>query len=258
MSGNLKSWLGFTVAGLMLLGGCFAPRPLEFGQDKVKEFPVAKASERETQRQAAQRASQKADETLLAALQEGSSPAVTIPAKETGLLTESISVSLGPPLRPAAPTVSSEDLARRLETATAKLNSRVDDFKSDNNENAGRKIEGSGIFSVGYGSYLAIMAAVLFLGFILFKVGSVALKAYSLSNPAVSVGLNAVKAGGALASKALGQVIHAGESFKSTLKTGVPGITDELAEAVMEHFRRSHQKAQDQDVQSVIRQLTQK
>jgi hypothetical protein len=258
MSGNLKSWLGFMVAGAMLLGGCFAPRPLEFGQDKVREFPVAKASERETQRQAAQRASRKADETLLAALQEGSSSAVMIPAKETGLLTEAISVSLGPPLNPAAPTVSSEDLARRLETATAKFNSRVEDFKEDNNENAGKKIEGTGLFQIGYMSYLAIMAVVLFVGVILFKVGSMALKAYSLSNPAVAVGLNAVQAGGALASKALGQVLTAGESFKADLKTKVPGLTDELAAAVLAHFRTTHERKQDQDVQSVIRQLTQK
>ncbi len=253
-----KQILGWMVAAALILGGCFMPKPIEGFQDKVRAFPTAKAAETETQRQVAQRAARKADETLVAALKEGSSPAVILPAKETGFLAESVSVSLGPPLKPAAPEVTSEELARRLDTATAKLNVRVEDFKQDNDENKGKTIEGTGLFQIGYVSYLAIVAGVLFLVYILFRVGVLALKAYSASNPAVAVGLNAVQAGGALASKALGQVLHAGENFKDGLKEKVPGLTDELAAQVIAHFRTSHQKAQDQDVQSVIRQLTAK
>jgi len=251
-----KQLAAIAVAIALLLGGCFAPRPLEFGQDKIEKFPAIKQTEKETQRQAAQRAAQRADETLIAALKEGSSSAVTLPAKETGFLTESVSISLGPPIQPASPTVTSEELARRLDTATAKFNLRVDNFKEDNNVNIGRSIEGTGIFQIGYVSYLALLAVALVVCFILFKIGSIALKAYAVSNPAVGVGLNVVRAGGAVASKAMGQLIKGGENFKYTLKEKIPGISEDLEAKILEHFRTSQMKAQDEDVQFVVKDLT--
>ncbi len=249
----------FALAFLALaLSGCVMPKPIEFGQDKVHRVPVAKPRETEVQRQAAQRASQKAQETLQAALEEDCSPTVVEPAKETATLSDSVSRSLGPPLKPARPTVTSDELARQLDTAVAKLDQRLEDFRKDNDENAGKKIEGTGVFSIGYISYLIIMFLVLVGAVILFRVLKVVANVAGAANPAVGVGLKAIQLGGAAASKAVGQLIKGGETFKQRLSKDMPELDEALRVKVEEIFRTSHMTAQDEDVQHVIKELTRK
>lgn len=246
--------------GLTLLVGCstLIPKRVELGQDKVEKLPVAKSSERETQRQAAQRAALRADETYRAAISEGSTPAVVLPAAETTVLADSVSRSLGPPLSPASPSLPSEALARKLDTAVAKLNSRIDDFRDDNDKNAGKKIEGTGFLQIPYIVWLG-GAVVLFIAlFVVVGLGWTALKAYSLSNPPVALGLKAVSLGGSLASKAVGQLVKGGEKFKEKLQSEIPGLTDEARKQIEAAFISAHKESSDEVVRSAVKELVQK
>lgn len=253
-----KLLLSLTVAASLLLGGCIAPKPIEFGQDKVEKFPVAKQVEREIQRQAAQRAAVKAEETLNAAIATAAEPDVIKPAAETSVLAESVSTSLGPPLKPAAADKTSEQVARDLDNATAKLNRRIDNFREGNDENAGKKIEGTGIFSLGYGSYLLIMVGLGILAYLAFRIGSVVLKAMAVSNPGIGLGLNAVRAGGAIASKGFGQLVKGGEKFKEYIQTELKEVDAETKSRIEQLFVDAHKESADEDVRDVVKALIRK
>lgn len=256
---KMKKFLGLTLT-LTLLAGCstLIPKRVELGQDKVEKMPVPKASEREIQRQTAQRAALRADETYRAAIAEGSAPAVVLPAAETTVLTESVSRSLGPPLTPANPALPSQDLARKLDTAVAKLNSRIDDFREDNDKNAGHKIEGTGFLQIPYIVWLGGAAVLFMVVVVVVGLGWTALKAYSLSNPPVALGLKAVSLGGSLASKAVGQLVKGGEKFKEKLQSEIPGLTDEARKQVEALFVSSHKESSDEVIQDAVKHLVQK
>lgn len=242
---------------LVVLTGCgsLIPKTVEFGQDKVAKLPVQKAAEVEVQRQVAQLAAVRSEETLHAALAEQSSPAVVRPAKEASVLTDSVSRSLGPPLTPADREKSAETHAQRLDKTVAKLAERIEDFRDDNDRNAGHKIEDTGFLKVPYFVWLG-GAIVFFL--ILFVIGSVlwaAVKAYGIANPAVGLGVRAVQTGGKLAAKAVGQLIDGGERFKNKLSKEIPELTDELRAKVEAAFLDAHKQASDEDVRMVVKSL---
>lgn len=241
-----------------LLTGCIMPKPIEFGQDRVHRLPTAKPRETEVQRQTAQRAAVKAQETLQAAIDSDANNAVVAPATETAVLTESVSRSVGPPLSPAPDTITSKELAKQLDTAVAKLNSRLEDFRKDNDENAGKKIEGTGVFQMGYITYLVFMFFALVAAVIGFKVLKTFAHVAGVANPGVAVGVRAVEMGGAAASRALGQLIKGGENFKDKLAKELPELDASLKAKVEELFRTAHQTAQDEDVQYAVKALTRK
>lgn len=233
---------------LIAFTGCrmLLPKQVELGQDKVEPFPVAKAREVEVQRQAAQRAAEKAEETLRAALIEQSSPAVVQPAKETSVLTDSVSRSLGPPNSPSLAT--SEALARKLDHAVAKLNERIDDFRKDNDKNVGKKIEDTGIIKVGYFSmWLAIIAVLVLIW--------LGVKIYGIFNPIVGVGTNVVgRVSSSVVHRALGEVAEGGEKFKDFLKRSE--VSEEVKARVMQIFQEAHERAQSRDVQTLVKRMT--
>lgn len=246
----------FALLGLsaLLLTGCgtLFPKPVEFGQDKVQRFPVLKDSERETQRQAAHRAKEEAARTLQAALNEGSSPLVIEPAVATTRLTDSVSLSLGPPK--SIPNDTSEILARKLELAIAKLNYRIDEFRLDNDQNAGKKIEGTGWLSVPYFVWLGGFLLVGFLGLIVIGVAWTALKAFAMTNPPLALGVNAVQLGARGATALAGQLLKGGEKFKERV---VQEIEDPaLVERIKEIFRDEHEKAQSPENHQIVKHLT--
>ncbi|WP_196301940.1 hypothetical protein, partial [Streptococcus pneumoniae] len=73
---------------------------------------------------------------------------VILPAGETAILSEAVADSVGPPLKPSndpAPV-----LADKLSHTIAVLDKRLEQFKEDNNENAGKKIEGTGLLQIPY------------------------------------------------------------------------------------------------------------
>lgn len=239
----------------VLLTGCIMPKPIEFGQDKVEKFPTIRQAEKEIQRQTAQRAAVKADETFKAAIATAAEPEVIKPAAEASVLTESVATSLGPPIKPASETVTSVELAKQLDTTVAKLTRRIDNFRADNDENAGKKIEGTGFMQMSYFTYLFIMAGVLVGAVVVWRIGKLALSVYAKSNPGVAVGLRAVQAGGALASKAVGQLIAGGERFKEKLATDLHGVDDEVKARIEKLFLDAHKHEHDADVKDVVKSL---
>lgn len=244
----MKHLLTLLALSSVLLAGCssFIPKKVEFFQDKVEKFPVARAAEREAQRQAAQRAAESAEQTLNAALTEGSTPAVTKPATDTAKLADSVSRSLGPPLSPS--TLPAEDLSRKLDKAIAKLNQRLDDFKEDNDRNAGHKIEDSGLFKVPYFAWLAGVGTILFIVYFVLKT---VVHVAAAGNPAIGLGLSAVQLGGRGAAALAKEVIHGGEIFKEKLAKEAPEIKAKI-EAL---FVSAQKEAQSPTSKEAVKKL---
>lgn len=236
---------------VLCLTGCgtLIPKKVEFFQDKVKAVPEATAKEKEIQRQAAAKAAEKAQDTLVTAIKENCSTNVVVPAQETAVLTDAVSDSLGPPAKPS--TDSSAALAAKLEATLAKLSARLEDFKKQNDENAGKKIEGTGLFQIPYFVWLAICGVIFFVGLIFLSVLWTAVKMYSISNPPVAVGVSAIQAGSKFFKKGFSQVLAGGEKFKEAIEKELP----EVKEKVLGIFRREHMQAQDKDVQDVVKGL---
>lgn len=230
------------------------PKKVEFFQDKVKAVPEQTAREQETQRQAAHRTYEKSQQALSSALVEGCSTNVVMPASETVVLAKAVSTSVGPPLAPS--TLPSKELAAKLDTAGAALDRRLEAFKEDNNENTGKKIEGTGLFSVPYlvvlgAALLGIFVIIIFVG-----LAWTAVKLYALSNPPLALGLKAVQTSASFAKQALSEVLKGGEEFKKAVKTVVADPA--LQQQVLDLFRVNQERAQAPTTQDVIKELTTK
>lgn len=252
----MKRFLSILVLSALVSGCSLIPKPVELFQDKVKKFPVAKQSDKEIQRQTALRAKEKAKETYGAALSTDAAPSVVAPAEETVILSDAVSESLGPPVKPASIDKPSADLARELGTSIAKLNQRLDDFKNDNDENAGKKIEGTGLFQIPYFIWLGGFIVFGLIGFVILSVLWAFVKMAAMSNPPVQLGVSAAQLGANFLKKSVSELTKGGEEFKNKL-SGV--ISDpETLEAVKELFRSEHERAQSGDVQALVKTLTKK
>lgn len=237
-----------------LLSGCkLMPGKVEFFQHKVPPVPTATKAEKETEKEAAALASKKADETYRAAIKEDTSEAVLEPAADTAALTRAVSTSLGPPIKPwneeKAPAV---DLAAQLEKAVAKLDRRYETFEAKQAQDVGKKIEGTGFFQIPYFLWLIIVGALVLLT--IFGL-SILWTFVKISCPQVAVGSRIASMGGSLAARAFGQVVQAGENYKEDV---VKSFDSDTAKKVLSLFQHHHAAKQDQDVQSVVRDLTQK
>lgn len=241
----LAAALAFALTGC----GTLIPKRVEFFQDKVHAFPESSAKQDELQRQAAQRANETAKATLEAALAYQAPASIYSSARETELLTGAVSASVGPPLSPSGEP--SSELATELRSAIARLNRKIEDFKADNNENAGKKIEGTGLVSVPYFAWIGGIALVAFIGFHVLKL---ALSAAAVANPGAAVGLGVVNAGAHVVSKGFGQLVQGGETFKEWVEKeiGDSGVKEKILAA----FQHAHTTSQDQDVQQVVQQIT--
>ena len=238
------------LAGFLATSGCslLLPKKVELFQDKVKAVPEQKASEKETLRQAAKMASERAKQTQAAALSEGASTNVISPAGETVALTESVSVAVGPPAHPSQ--LTAEQLAVKLDSAVAALSKRLDSFKASNNENAGKKIEGTGFFQIGYFSMWAII-----LGFL--ALIAVGLKIYGMVNPVVGVGTNIFgRVSSTLLKKGVSELTEGGEWFKEYIHEAKDGVLSK--EHILDLFNRAHVEAQSRDTQAIVEKLTSK
>lgn len=239
-----------------LLVGCgtLIPKRVEFGQDKVRAFPEPRAAEKETQREVARLAADKAQETLKAAITADSPASVVLPADETVTLTGAVAESVGAPLSALPIDTEAREAAADLRRAVAKLNKRMDEFKEDNNENTGKKIEGTGWLSVPYFLWIALVGVFLFAGLIVAGVVWHMVKMYATVNPPLQLGVGAVQMGAGFAKKALSQLAAGGEAFKTALEKEVSDPA--LLNRIKDIFRTAHQTEQDGDVQAVVRQIT--
>jgi hypothetical protein len=245
--------LALMLAGLTAGCGTLIPKRVEFGQDKVRVMPEPTDREKEILRRAAALAAEKARETREAAVTNDSPPAVTVPAHAAEVLTEAVSESLGPPKHDPAGE-DPQKLAADLRAALAKLNARLESFRGKNDENVGKKIEGTGFLQIPYFVWLLMVVAVGFVGLILLGIGWSFLKMFAMSNPPVALGVGAVQMGGKLTARAVSQLIKGGEEFKKALG-GVVSDPKTLKK-VRELFTGSHRAAQDEQLQGVVKELT--
>ncbi len=236
------------ILALSLTAGCgtLIPKKVELLQDKVQAFPEQRAGEAELQRQAAQRAAELATKTASEARSEGTN--VVRLADETAVLAEAVSDSLGPPLKRSSSTAT--NLALALEHAIARLNERIAEFKDDNNTNAGKKIEGTGLVQVSYFAWVGGFLAMLFLGYLALKVVTIL---GSVANPGVALGVNVANLGARGLAKAFSQVLKGGQSFKKAIEEKLEDPA--LKAKVLEIFRAAQNEAQDDDVKAVIKSL---
>ena len=250
----MRALLNVTLSALLLLGaaGCstFMPKKVEIGQDKVQSFPLPSSSELEIHRQAAQRAKEKAREVLITAVKGMSPPEITRPAAETAEITDAVSTVLGPPKSRSGS--ETEALADRARATVARLAGRVEDFREDNDKNVGKKIEGTGWLQVGYFAWCGGFLILLGIGYIALRVVATLGAA---ANPVVGLGVNAVSLGARGAAKALQQVLKGGQEFKAAVDQKIE--SQEVKDYVLELFRTSQDRVQDEDVKQTVRQLKQ-
>jgi hypothetical protein len=241
--------IAFLSLGLLTGCGTLMPKKVELFQDKVEKFPDKKASEREVQREAAQNAAREANALVKAVLTNAPVTNVLKRAEATAELTDALSDSLGPPISPSK--TEPAKLADKLNTTTGKIIERVFDFKGANNENAGKKIEGTGLIRVSYFAWVGGILVLLFLGYIALKVVATLGAA---ANPAVGVGVNAVSMGAKGIAKALSQVIKGGQKFKQGLDAKIQDKT--TRDEILALFKASHKESQDAEVQKAVSHLT--
>jgi len=234
---------------VFLATGCSSlfPKTVEFGQDKVEKFPSHPKQQLEAERQATALATEKAREAETIATIDNST--ASQPAGEAADLSESVARSLGPPSDPWSGEV--KKLTERLDRLTSKYNGLLANFQKDNDENAGKKIEGTGFLQVPYFLWLGIVVGVVMILWIILKtVANVA----AAANPGVAVGLRAAQVGGRVLSRGFSQVLKGGEAFKDWLKKEVPD--EALKTKILEAFKQHHTQAQDEDVQNLVKDLT--
>lgn len=231
---------------LMFSGCSLIPKSVEFGQDKVKRFPLHPTAQLEHERQAVKLAGEKARQAELEATLDGSAAAE--PAGDAAKLSEAVGRSIGPPSKPWEAEVSA--LAVKLDASTAKYNALLAKFKNGNDENAGKKIEGTGFLQIPYFLYIAIIGLVGYIAWMVLKTIS---NAAAAANPGVAVGLKVAQVGGKVLSRGFSQMIKGGQDFKAKVEEEFsdPAIQEKILEA----FRVSHQINQDEEVQKLIQKL---
>lgn len=243
-----KIFLSALFAASLVGCGTLIPKKVELFQDKVQRFPDQKDREKEIQREAADRAAREARKVVEQGIEEGVSTNILKNANDAAILTDAVSDSIGPPLK--RNDGSAQDLVDKLNNATAKLDDRIDNFSDENDTNAGKKIEGTGLIQVSYFAWLGGFLVLLFFGYIALKVISTLGAA---ANPAVGLGVNAVSLSARSASKAVSQLIKGGQKFKRELDARVadPALKAELTRL----FNTSHKEAQDEEVKKAVDHL---
>jgi hypothetical protein len=237
------------IASLVASAGCsLIPKKVEFFQDKVHQVPAPTQKQKELQREAAQKANEKASDTLHAALAEGSSTNILAPAVETEKLTAVVAESVGAPAKPTA-NIQTDALIADLRGQIAKLEKKMDSFTVENNENAGKKIEGTGAISVPYFVYAGGFVLIIFVGWHLAKT---ALTVASAANPGAAVGVGAMNIAGNLAGKGLNQVVTGSKEFLTWVGKELDPV---VAAKVTDAFGAAQNKAQDKDVQIVVKTI---
>ena len=243
----------------MAFNGCsLIPHKVEFFQDKVKKVPELTSSQREVEKRAALAAKFKAAETLTAAIGESASTNVILPATDAAKLTDVVSEMVGPPARPS--TASTDKLVQEVRAALAKQDSKLESFKRENNENAGKKIEGTGLLQIPYFVYVGLIALVILVAWHLLHTVLTGLQVAGVANPALGVagGVGSALMGGveSVFSKGFSQVVKGGEKFKSWVGAEVEDPA--LRKKILDAFASAHKEAQDETVQTAVKLVTSK
>lgn len=228
---------------LILLSGCaILPKPVEYFQDRVRPVPERGESSEESLRQAARLAAERAVETERAALTTEAAPEVLTPARDTVVLTGTVSERLGPPSAPWRGEI--EALVARMDAQEARYQRELSTYRAQVQENVGKPVEGTGAIQIGYFTHLLILAAI-------FAVAWMIVRIIAIFNAPVSVGLKTVEGGSRFLGRALAEVVEAGQDFKTRLRKRLSD-QPELAESILEDFREAHRASQSRDVQRAV------
>jgi len=238
-------FLALAVAGC----GTLIPKKVEFFQDKVKAFPEQSAKLRELEREAVYQSHEKATETVVAALKEQVTTNVLAPAQDTMKLTEAALVAAGPPEK--IPTLLPVELAQKVENAVGDYNQTVAKFAKQDDKNAGKKIEGTGLIQVSYFAWIGGIALVIIIALF---VGKLLLTGAAVANPGAAIGLNVVNAAQSVLTSGFSQLVKGGEEFKDWVTKEVSDSG--LQKKILDAFQTSHMKNQDQQVQNVVAAMT--
>lgn len=240
------------VAVASLLAGCgtLIPKKVELLQKKVQAVPDKNSAQRELERQVVQRIEEKTEQALEAAVYTGAAPSVADPIEDANTAAEALGRSVGPPK--SASTDVTLELARKMDVAVAKLNEKLDDYRADNRELEGKKIEGTGLLQVPYFVWLG---GVLVFGFFALIALKVVAALAGAANPMVGAGLGAVKIGAGAVGKALTGVVKGGEKFKDNLSK-MSDLPNDVRDKVLDLFRAAHAEKQDEDTKDLIWKLT--
>jgi hypothetical protein len=256
----MKKILSLCVA-LALLPGCslLMPKNVELFQKKVQAFPEESNYQRELMKRAAQLNKDVSQQVVAQALIEKSSPRIVVPATDAAHLADAVSVALGPPVTAAKPTALPDEIAGKLLSTVGKFDNKVQEFKLENNEVAGKKIEGTGLFQIPYFAWMGMLAMIVF---VVWHLGKTALSAASVAGgagaPAAMVGLGAMNVTSNLAGKAVNQLVSGGQRFLAWLESSEAAIEPSLRAKITDAFKASHKTVQDTDVKSVVNTLIDK
>ena len=153
----------------ILQSGCsLIPKPVEYFQDRVQPVPGRSEASEESLRQAARLAASRAAETERAALSSEAAPEVLTPARDTAVLTETVSDRLGPPSAPWRGEI--EALIAHLDAQEARYQRELSTYRAQVQENVGKPIEGTGAIQVGYFTHLLILAAIFAVAWLIVRI----------------------------------------------------------------------------------------
>lgn len=232
---------------LSLTTGChLLPGKSEYFQKKVKPVPVVADAPKlvEVQKQAAQFVAKKVEDAKIAAATTQADVSVQVPLAEAATVAGPLSTSLGPPIAPWTDTAPK--LAVKVDHETAVLDKNIVAYAKKVEPLEGKKIEGTGLFQIGFFTQWGIVLVLLGLGY-------AALKVYGFTNPLVGAGTKvAERVGANVAATAFHQVVKGGEAFLGAVKPGV----SYTAEQIKQLFVTSHRQEQDAHVQDLVQRVT--
>jgi len=227
--------------------GTLIPKKVELFQKKVQALPGKERRLLEHERQAAELTERRADSALRAAT-SGNAVASILPLQDARAVADALSLSLGPPSDPWDGTAA--DLAAKLSHERSGYDRNIDSYRDDVQPLEGKKIEGTGLIQVSYFVWVGGIALVLL---VVYFVARVLMQALAMSNPGVSVGLNALQMGGAAASRMLAQVLKGGKLFKKDVDA--LALDPDVKAKVLDMFSRAHDTAQDETTRLAVKTL---
>lgn len=226
------------------------PKTVEYGQSKVKAAPVKRPETIEAEKQGAEFVHREVVAARDAALASGASTNVLNPLSEARIASEGLSYSLGSPANRWER--SGDELSARLGRLENKLDIALDDYRKAQAPLVGKKIEGTGIFQLGYFTNLALIAGFLFLV-------SIGLKLWGMFNPVVGAGVAGLSSVGRMSVGTLKngfeQVVKGVEGFKESVEAS--HLSQEAKDWIKDSLAR-HQNATQADplVQNAVKSLT--
>ena len=223
------------------------PKKVELFQDKVHRFPTPSEKQIELQRETAQKAADSAAQTLHSALVEGATTNVVASATDTEKLTTAVAESVGAPAK--TPPADTDALIASLRAQMSKLDRKVDAFAKANDENTGKKIEGTGLVQVPYFAWTGGILVFLLVGWYVLRTVA---GAAALANPGAAVGVGALNVAGSVVSKGFQQLVKGGQEFKDWVTKNVePSAQQKIIDA----FNMLHKTAQDDSTKALVDHL---